>query len=96
MQVGCCGDASFFMRSMAWLCGWCRRKDEWWRVAIHVNSTLNFFLGGVGGFFAFQRFQHLALLINIILVTFCGMVHTMYIAYHENLSVFDVLEAKDE
>jgi len=40
-----------------------------------------------------QRFAHVALLINVGLTVLCGMVHTLYVAYHENLKILAVLES---
>jgi hypothetical protein len=43
-----------------------------------------------------QRYEHLALLLSICLSSFCGLVHTAYLSYHEAIPFFAVIQRKEE
>jgi hypothetical protein len=72
------------------------RKGEWWKVKLHGIAVVGFFIGGVSGFFAYERFEHSALLFNVCITTALGVAHTAYVAYHERLSPMEVLESKTD
>ena len=57
---------------------------------------VGFFIGGVLGFFAFEKFEHAALLVNVCLTSACGIIHVLYVAYHERMTVISVLESRSE
>ena len=63
---------------------------------MHGIAIVGFFIGGVLGFFAFEKFEHAALLVNIALTVFCAMVHTAYVSYHERIPVIAVLESSHD
>jgi len=43
-----------------------------------------------------QKFEHAALLFNVCLTSACGLVHILYVAYHERMTVISVLESRSE
>lgn len=59
-------------------------------------AVVGFFIGGILGFFAFEQFEHAALLVNVCLTSACGIIHILYVAYHERMTVISVLESRSE
>lgn len=59
-------------------------------------AVVGFFIGGILGFFAFEKFEHAALLVNVCLTSACGIIHILYVAYHERMTVISVLESRSE
>jgi hypothetical protein len=45
---------------------------------------------------AVQQIEHLSLLVSVALTSLCGVIHTLYVSYHEHISFIAVLEANTE
>lgn len=47
-----------------------------WSINRHGIAIVGFFIGGFTGHFAYQKYEHSALLVNVFLTIFCAVAHT--------------------
>lgn len=58
------------------------RKDELWKLSIQMISIASFFCGGILGSYAFHRWNHYALFMNVIFSMSCGLIHIYYQCFY--------------